>query len=58
MFRLKPKKPRERFYLLPGQGGSNYRRKQQVLMRWTICVAFAGGLILAFLMWRLARPQP
>ena len=29
--RLTKDKPRERFYLLPGQGGSNYRRKQQLI---------------------------
>jgi hypothetical protein len=58
VFSLKSKKPRERFYLLPGQGGRNYRRKQQVFMRWTVSVAVIFGLILAFVMWWQARAHP
>lgn len=55
MFGLKSKKPRERFYLLPGQGGRNYRRKQQVFMCWTVSVALVFGLGLAVLMWWFSR---
>ena len=58
MFGLKSNKPRERFYLLPGQGGRNYRRKQQMLMRWTVSVALVFGLILAAVMWWQSRPHP
>jgi len=58
VFGLKSKKPRERFYLLPGQGGKNYYRKQQLFMRWTILVAVAFGLVLAAVMWWQARAQP
>ena len=58
MFGFKSNKPRERFYLLPGQGGSNYRRKQQLFMRWTISVAVVLGLILGIVMWMQARPHP
>jgi cobalamin synthase len=50
------KKSRERFYLLPGQGGRNFHRKQQRIMRWSILVAVVFGLILAVVMWCLARP--
>jgi hypothetical protein len=49
-------KPRERFYLLPGQGGSNYHRKQQLIMRWTIVVALIFGLLVAVVMWWVSRP--
>jgi hypothetical protein len=49
------KKPRERFYLLPGQGGKNFYRKQQRIMRWTISVAVVFGVILAVVMWCQAR---
>ena len=56
MFGINSKKPRERFYLLPGQGGRNFHRKQQRIMRWTILVAVVFGLILAMVMWRLGRP--
>ncbi|HEX7569125.1 MAG TPA: hypothetical protein VF492_01330 [Verrucomicrobiae bacterium] len=58
MFGFKSNKPRERFYLLPGQGGRSYRRKQQMLMRWTVSVALVFGLILAAVMWWLARRHP
>lgn len=49
-------KPRERFYLLPGQGGRNYYRKQRRIMGWTVAVSLLFGLVVALLMWRLARP--
>jgi hypothetical protein len=58
VFGFKSKKPRERFYLLPGQGGRNYRRKQQRLMRWTVSVAVVFGLIIAVVMWWQARRHP
>jgi len=58
VFGFKSNKPRERFYLLPGQGGRNYRRKQRRFMRWTVSVAVIFGLIIAFVMWWQARPHP
>jgi hypothetical protein len=58
VFGFKSSKPRERFYLLPGQGGQNYHRKQRRIMRWTISVAVVFGLTLAAVMWWLARPHP
>jgi hypothetical protein len=58
VFGFKSKKPRERFYLLPGQGGKNFYRKQQRIMRWTISVAVVFGLILAVVMWWQSRPHP
>lgn len=58
MLGFKSKKPRERFYLLPGQGGSNFHRKQRVIMRWTVAVSLIFGLILAVIMWWVARARP
>ena len=58
MFGLKSKKPRERFYLLPGQGGRNYHRKQQVFLTWSVSVALIFGLIIAAVMWWSARAHP
>ena len=55
MLGFNSKKPRERFNLLPGQGGRNFHRKQQRIMRWTISVAVVFGLILAVVMWCQAR---
>ena len=59
MFGLKSTKPRERerFYLLPGQGGSNFYRKQKRIMRWTIFASVIFGLIVAGLMWWQAHPH-
>jgi hypothetical protein len=50
-------KPRERFYLLPGQGGKNYRRKQRVILGWTVAVALLSGGILAAVMYIMSKPQ-
>ncbi len=49
-------KPRERFYLLPGQGGHNHRRKQRLLIGWSIAAALLFGALLASLLWWLAQP--
>lgn len=54
----KKNKPRERFYLLPGQGGINYWRKQKFFLGWAIVVALVAGGILALVMWRLAGAKP
>ncbi len=51
-------KPRERFYLFPGQGGRMYRRKQQRIMRWTLAVALVFGGALAVALWLFSRPKP
>jgi hypothetical protein len=52
---LKSKKPRERFYLLPGQGGKNYYRKQRFIMRWTVAVSLVFAISMGMVMWWLAR---
>jgi hypothetical protein len=51
----KKKKPKERFYLLPGQGGRNFARKQRRLIGWSVAVSLVFGLIMAALMYWLAR---
>jgi hypothetical protein len=57
VFFRKKDKPRERFYLLPGQGGKNFYRKQRYIMRWTVTVALAFGALLTAVMWWLAKPK-
>ena len=57
MFFRKKDRPRERFYLLPGQGGKNFHRKQQFIMRWTLAAALVCGLVVAVLMWWLSKPK-
>ena len=53
----KKNRPRERFYLLPGQGGRNYRRKQQFILRWTVAVAVFFGTVLALVLWWCSKPK-
>jgi hypothetical protein len=55
VFFRKKDKPRERFYLLPGQGGRSFRRKQRFIMRWTLAVALVAGGTLAVVLWKLGR---
>jgi hypothetical protein len=56
VFNKKPKE-RERYYLLPGQGGRNFRRKQTFILGWTVVVALLFGGIVAFLIWWFSRPM-
>ena len=55
MFGFNKKKEKERFYLLPGQGGSNYRRKQRTLLAWSALVGLLLAGTLTFFMWYFAR---
>jgi hypothetical protein len=57
VFGPKKTKERERFYLLPGQGGRNYIRKQRQLLFLSIGVGFLLAGLLAVLMWYFARLQ-
>ena len=47
----------QRFYLLPGQGGRNYYRKQRVLLTWAVIVSLIFGAVLAAIMWYMSRPK-
>jgi hypothetical protein len=50
-FTFKSNKERERFYLLPGQGGAEYRRKLKYMLIWSTLLAllFSGALTALFL---------
>lgn len=48
-------KQRERFYLLPGQGGRAYNRKQRLFLLWAIIVGVAFSSILTLVMYFLNR---
>jgi hypothetical protein len=50
-------KPRERFYLLPGQGGKNYYRKQRFILGWTVVFSLVFGLAIAAIMWWQSQPH-
>lgn len=58
VFGLKTNKPRERFYLFPGQGGKNFHRKQRRFLAWSVAVSVVFGLGLATVMWWVSRPHP
>jgi hypothetical protein len=57
-FRPKRNKEAERFYLLPGQGGAAFRRKQKSLLRWSILVGLIVSAVLGALMYYLNKPRP
>jgi uncharacterized protein YfiM (DUF2279 family) len=57
MFGAKRNKEAERFYLLPGQGGQAYRRKQKFILKWSIVVGLLFSLALGALMYWLDRAQ-
>ncbi|HEX4342044.1 MAG TPA: hypothetical protein VH255_01555 [Verrucomicrobiae bacterium] len=46
-FSAKKDKPRERFYLLPGQSGRAYRRKQKTFLKYSIIVGLAAAAVVA-----------
>jgi len=50
MWPFKPK-PRERFYLLPGMGGRNLRRKRNKILGWSIVAGLLTSALLAFLLY-------
>jgi hypothetical protein len=58
LFRPKRNKETERFYLLPGQGGAAYRRKQRFILKWSIIAGLAVSAVLAAVMYLLNRGNP
>jgi hypothetical protein len=58
MFGFKRNKATERFYLLPGQGGAAFRRKQKFILAWSIAVGLALAALLGALMYFLNKPRP
>lgn len=59
MFGLfKPKNPEEhRYYLLPGMGKAN-RRKRAVYLRWAIGVGLFIGILIGVIIYFAQRPGP
>ncbi len=51
----KPSKERERFYLLPGQGGHAYRRKQKFILKWSVFAALGVSAILGAALYFMNR---
>jgi hypothetical protein len=46
---------KERFYLLPGQGGSGYRRKQRFILKYSIIVGIFVSAVFAAVMYFVYR---
>jgi hypothetical protein len=52
---FKKDKDQHRFYLLPGMGGSSLRRKQKVIMRWTLAVGILVSALVGVGLYFLGR---
>ena len=46
---------KERYYLLPGQGGSSYRRKQRLIIKYSIIVGVLVSAVFAIIMYFVNR---
>jgi hypothetical protein len=57
MFGFKRNKETERFYLLPGQGGQAFRRKQKFILKWAIVVGLLVAAGLGALLYFLNKPE-
>ncbi|MBI3848732.1 MAG: hypothetical protein HY298_00365 [Verrucomicrobia bacterium] len=44
-----------RFYLLPGMGGRNLRRKRRVILRWSILAGLIVSAVLGYLYYVMNR---
>lgn len=53
--RDKDDREKKRFYLLPGMGGRNLRRKRRLILRWSIVAGLLASAVLAGLLYLLSR---
>ena len=44
-------KEKERFYLLPGMGGRNLRRKRRIILKWSIVAGLFVSALLAYILY-------
>ena len=58
MFFSNGKKERERYYLLPGQGGPAARRKHRKFLRWSIVAGLVFSALMALVMYLFDRIRP
>jgi hypothetical protein len=56
LFRQAANQEKERFYLLPGMGGRNYRRKQKVILKASLAVGILVSAVFAIIMYFVSRP--
>jgi hypothetical protein len=50
-------KDKERFYLLPGMGGRNLRRKRRVILQWSIIAGLFTSIVLAILLYLISKSR-
>jgi hypothetical protein len=50
-------KERQRYYLLPGMGGSAMRRKRKLILQWSIAAGLGVSAIVAGLLYLLYTAQ-
>jgi hypothetical protein len=50
-------KERQRYYLLPGMGGSAMRRKRKLMLQWSIAAGLCVSAIVAALLYFLYTSQ-
>jgi len=58
MFLSNAKKERERYYLLPGQGGPAARRKHRIFLKWSIVAGLFFSALMALIMYLLDCVRP
>jgi hypothetical protein len=50
-------KERQRYYLLPGMGGSAMRRKRKLMLQWSIAAGLCVSAIVAALLYLIYTSQ-
>jgi len=55
LFRREDERERKRFYLLPGQGGRAYHRKQKLFLKTSIAVGLIVSGLVALAMYLIYR---
>ena len=53
--RERREKEKERYYLLPGQGGRAYRRKQKLIIIWSVVAALTFAVVMSIVMYFVNR---
>jgi hypothetical protein len=56
MFGIGKNKERQRYYLLPGQGGRSARRKHLRILLWSLVAGIFASAILAGILYLIAQP--
>lgn len=50
-------KERQRYYLLPGMGGSAMRRKRKLILQWSIAAGLGASAVVAGVLYLLYSSQ-